>query len=52
MTRTRSGNPETPTARTPLNERTGERYVLMTADRTDALEAEYTRHGRDHLLRF
>ena len=52
MTRTRSGNPETPTARTPLNERTGERYVPMTADRKDALEAEYSRHGRDHLLRF
>jgi hypothetical protein len=52
MTRTRSGNPETPTARTPLSERTGERYVLMTADRNDALEAEYARHGRDHLLRF
>ena len=32
-------------------ERTGERYLLMTADRKSALEAEYARHGRGHLLR-
>lgn len=35
----------------PVYERTGEGYVLMTADRKGALEAEYARHGRDHLLR-
>jgi hypothetical protein len=29
-----------------------EQRLLMTADRKSALEAEYTRHGRDHLLRF
>ena len=32
-------------------ERTGETYVLMTAARKEALEAEFARHGRDHLLR-
>ena len=32
-------------------ERTGGRYLLITADRKSALEAEYARHGRDHLLR-
>jgi len=32
-------------------ERIGERYVLMTADRKEALEAEFARYGRDHLLR-
>jgi fatty-acyl-CoA synthase len=35
----------------PVYERTGEAYTLMTADRKRALEAEYARHGRDHLLR-
>lgn len=35
----------------PVYERTGEGYVLMTGDRKCALEAEYVRHGRDHLLR-
>jgi fatty-acyl-CoA synthase len=35
----------------PVYERTGERYLLMTADRKSALEAEYARHGRGHLLR-
>ena len=35
----------------PVYERAGERYVLMTADRKGALEAEYAGHGRDHLLR-
>jgi steroid-22-oyl-CoA synthetase len=35
----------------PVYERIGERYLLMTARRKSALEAEYTRHGRDHLLR-
>jgi fatty-acyl-CoA synthase len=35
----------------PVYERSGERYLLMTADRKRALEAEYARHGRDHLLR-
>jgi fatty-acyl-CoA synthase len=35
----------------PVYERIGEEYVLMTADRKSALEAEYTQHGRDHLLR-
>jgi fatty-acyl-CoA synthase len=35
----------------PVYERTGERYVPMTANRKAALEAEYARHGRDHLLR-
>ena len=34
----------------PVYERTGERYALMTAGRKGALEAEYARHGRDHLL--
>jgi hypothetical protein len=38
-------------ARRMSHERTGGRYLLMTADRKDALEAEYARHGRDHLLR-
>ncbi len=36
----------------PVYERTGKRYVLMTADRKGALEAEYARHGRHHILRF
>jgi fatty-acyl-CoA synthase len=31
-------------------EHTGGSYLLMTADRKSALEAEYARHGRDHLL--
>jgi fatty-acyl-CoA synthase len=35
----------------PVYERIGEAYVLMTADREDALVAEFVRHGRDHLLR-
>ena len=35
----------------PVYERAGERYLLMTAVRKSALEAEYARHGRDHLLR-
>jgi fatty-acyl-CoA synthase len=35
----------------PVYERTGETYLLMTADRKSALEAEYARHGRGHLLR-
>ena len=35
----------------PVYERAGERYALLTADRKGALEAEYARHGRDHLLR-
>jgi fatty-acyl-CoA synthase len=35
----------------PVYERTGEGYVPMTANRKAALEAEYARHGRDHLLR-
>jgi fatty-acyl-CoA synthase len=35
----------------PVYERTGQEYVPMTADRKAALEAEYARHGRDHLLR-
>jgi fatty-acyl-CoA synthase len=35
----------------PVYERTGEGYVPMTADRKAALEAQYARHGRDHLLR-
>lgn len=35
----------------PVYERTGEGYLLMTAARKRALEAEYARHGRDHLLR-
>ncbi len=34
----------------PVYERTGAGYVLMTADRKGAIEAEYARHGRDHLL--
>jgi hypothetical protein len=32
-------------------ERIGETYVAMTADRKEALGAEFARHGRDHLLR-
>jgi fatty-acyl-CoA synthase len=32
-------------------ERIGETYAPMTADRKGALEAEYVRHGRYHLLR-
>ena len=35
----------------PVYERAGQSYVLMTADRKHALAAEYTGHGRDHLLR-
>jgi fatty-acyl-CoA synthase len=35
----------------PVYERTGERYLLMTADRKSALEAEYARHSRGHLVR-
>jgi fatty-acyl-CoA synthase len=35
----------------PVYERTGEGYVPMTANRKATLEAEYTRHGRHHLLR-
>jgi steroid-22-oyl-CoA synthetase len=35
----------------PVYERAGQGYVLMTADRKRALEAEYAGHGRDHLLR-
>ncbi len=35
----------------PVYERTGDGYVLMTADRKDVLAAEYARHGRAHLLR-
>jgi fatty-acyl-CoA synthase len=34
----------------PVYERIREGYVLMTADRKGALDAEYVRHGRDHLL--
>jgi fatty-acyl-CoA synthase len=32
-------------------QRIGETHVLMTADRKEALEAEFARHGRDRLLR-
>ncbi len=35
----------------PVYERTGSGYLLMTADRKGALEAEYARHGRDQFLR-
>jgi len=35
----------------PVYERAGQTYVPMTADRKAALEAEYARHGREHLLR-
>jgi fatty-acyl-CoA synthase len=35
----------------PVYERAGDRYLLMTADRKSALEAEYARHSRDHLIR-
>ena len=35
----------------PVYERAGQGYVLMTAERKKALEAEYAGHGRDHLLR-
>ena len=35
----------------PVYERAGQGYVLMTAERKSALEAEYAGHGRDHLLR-
>jgi steroid-22-oyl-CoA synthetase len=35
----------------PVYERTDDGYVLMSADRKAALEAEYAVHGRDHLLR-
>jgi fatty-acyl-CoA synthase len=34
----------------PVYERVGDTYVLMTADRKAALEAEYVPHGRYHLL--
>jgi fatty-acyl-CoA synthase len=34
----------------PVYERIREGYVLMTADRKGTLQAEYVRHGRDHLL--
>jgi fatty-acyl-CoA synthase len=34
----------------PVYERTGSGYLLMTADRKGALEAEYARHGRDQFL--
>jgi fatty-acyl-CoA synthase len=34
----------------PVYERIGETYVLMTADRRRALDAQYVRHGRYHLL--
>lgn len=35
----------------PVYERAGQGYLLMTAERKDALTAEYAGHGRDHLLR-
>jgi fatty-acyl-CoA synthase len=35
----------------PVYERSGSGYSLMTADRKDALEAEFSRHGRDQFLR-
>lgn len=35
----------------PVYERLGSGYSLMTADRKDALEAEFARHGRDQFLR-
>jgi fatty-acyl-CoA synthase len=35
----------------PVYERTGGTYALMTADRRDALGAEFARHGRDQFLR-
>ena len=34
----------------PVYEAAGEGYAPMTANRKAALEAEYARHGRDHLL--
>ncbi|HET7013750.1 MAG TPA: hypothetical protein VFI65_07565 [Streptosporangiaceae bacterium] len=36
----------------PVYERAGESYMVMKPDRKAALEAEYTGHGRDQLLRF
>jgi fatty-acyl-CoA synthase len=35
----------------PVFERSGQGYVLMTADRKVALEAEFARHGREQFLR-
>jgi fatty-acyl-CoA synthase len=35
----------------PVYEHTDDGYVLMSADRKAAVEAEYRAHGRDHLLR-
>ncbi len=35
----------------PVYEFSGGSYVLMTAGRAAALEAEFSRHGRDHFLR-
>jgi fatty-acyl-CoA synthase len=35
----------------PVYELAGQGYVLMTADRASALEAEYARHGREQFLR-
>jgi fatty-acyl-CoA synthase len=35
----------------PIYEHTDDGYVLMSADRKTALEAEFAAHGRDHLLR-
>lgn len=34
----------------PVYERTGDAYVLMTTARKGALEGEFVRHGRHHLL--
>jgi fatty-acyl-CoA synthase len=36
----------------PVYERSADGYVLLTSVRKTALEQEYGRHGRDHLLRF
>jgi len=35
----------------PVYERTGGGYAPTTANRKAAMEADYARHGRDHLLR-
>jgi fatty-acyl-CoA synthase len=35
----------------PVYELAGQGYVLMTANRKDALEAEFARHGREQFLR-
>jgi len=35
----------------PVYEHTDDGYVLVSADRKAAWEAEYAGHGRDHLLR-